>query len=138
MHRIYIGIIALFSLVMTACSEETSSVTSSSESSVIISDTEVEFEIKDSDGALKAGYTIMMFLEQPKVDETLPNIERQVISNASGIAKFDLNDYIVGETTLYFEAFLPIANGYTWESITHSELTLDVGSSVTSTIFVKN
>ena len=119
------------------CSKEESTSSSSSESSSTTqSTTEANLNVVDIDSNPKAGYTVMMFLEKPSLNEPLPEIQMQVISNAEGLARFDLKDYITGPTTLYFEAFTVDGNNYIWESVTHPVKTIDVGTKWTTSIIV--
>lgn len=122
----------------SSCSKDSSSSTTTTTNSITTthSNTQVIFTVKDVEGHIKSGYTIMMFTEEVDLNEVLPTIEMQVVSNSEGIAKFDLNDYIVSPMTLYFEAFIKDGNNYIFKSIIHPELEFKKGSQITSTILV--
>lgn len=132
-------IIIFIALLFSSCSKDSSTSTTSTTNSITTtySNTQVIFTVKDLEGNIKSGYTIMMFTEEVDLNEVLPTIEMQVLSNAEGIAKFDLNDYIVSPKTLYFEAFIKNGNNYIFKSLTHPELEFKKGSQITTTIYVE-
>ncbi|NPD47226.1 MULTISPECIES: hypothetical protein [unclassified Lentimicrobium] len=124
---------------LSSCSKDSTSTsnTATTTTTTTISNTQVIFTVKDLEGNLKSGYTIMMFTEEVDLNEVLPTIEMQVLSNSEGIAKFDLNDYIVNPTTLYFEAFIKDGNNYIFKSITHPVLEFKKGSQITTGIYAE-
>lgn len=125
-------------VLFSSCSKvETSKTTSSSSSSTTLSETAVILTVKDVQNNIKSGYTIMMFTEKVQLNEPLPTIEKQIVSDSEGIVKFDLNDYIVNPTKLYFEAFVKEGNNYIWKSISHPEGTIKKGTTWTTSIFVE-
>ena len=78
----------------------------------------------------------MMFKTKVQVDVPLPKIEMQVVTNSEGIAVFNLDDYIVSPTKLYFEVFVQEGDDYVWESITHPEKIISKGTKWTTSIIV--
>jgi len=119
-------------VLFTGCSK------SSSSSSTSLSETAIIFTVIDAQNNVKSGYTIMMFAEKAQFDEPLPTIEKQVVSDSKGIAKFDLNNYITNPETLYFEAFVKEGNNYVWKSMVHHpEITISKGTKMTTSIIVE-
>lgn len=115
---------------------ETETTTSSSTTTTTTTSTEVIMSVVDSEGNPKSGYSVLMFLEQPSETETLPTIEKEVISNSEGLSTFDLDTYIVSATTVYFEAFTKEGENYVWESITHPTKTISKGTKWTTSTIV--
>jgi len=129
--RNYLLLTVCIAVLFTSCSKSSSTSTTLSETAII-------FTVMDAENNVKSGYTIMMFTEKFQLDELFPTIEKQVVSDSEGIAKFDLNDYIVNPKTLYFEAFVKEGNGYVWKSIVHHpEITISKGTKTTTSIIVE-
>ena len=139
MKKIVLLFTVLLAVFLMGCSkdEETMSKTESSSSNSTTLKTEAIINVVDAQFNPESGYLVMMFLEKPETGLTLPEIEMQVTSNSEGVANFDLNDYIVTPTKLYFEAFLQEGNYYIWKGITHPEKTISKGTKWTTTIIVE-
>ena len=103
--------------------------------------TQLFLNVLNENNVPKADYTVLMFEEPLVIDEPLPTIEMQAISNSEGVAQFDLDDYLGTSESklLYFEAFIEQPNGdLVLKSITHPELTIVKNTKRTTSIIVKD
>ena len=128
----------LTTIVALSCSSDNSS--SSSEiggGSTTTSNTWVKLTATTG-SVVKPNYIIMMFDEPVTTSAALPPIKKQVVTDANGLAFFDLNSIITTSTekTYYFEAFVQNGSGYTWKSVSHYNVNLKKGTMATSSIIV--
>jgi hypothetical protein len=132
-------ILALVTIFTISCSkDESSNTTDESSSSTTQSQTWVKLTAITTAGVPKANYKIMMFKTQPTTTTALPTIEKEVTTDANGLAYFDLNTMITSTipATYYFEAFVQTGADYTWKSVTHYNVNLSKGTMATSSIIV--
>ena len=133
-----------FICLCISCSTEEETITessSSSSSSETTTQTQLFLNVLNENNVPKADYTVLMFEEPLVIDEPLPTIEMQAISNSEGVAQFDLDDYLGTSESklLYFEAFIEQPNGdLVLKSITHPELTIVKNTKRTTSIIVKD
>lgn len=129
-------LVAIFTI---SCSkDDESSSTESSSNSTSTTTTWVKLTATTASGVVKPNYIIMMF-DQPITSTTaLPEIKKQVTTDANGLAYFDLNTMITSTTPTkyYFEAFVQNSTGYTWKSVSHYSVDLKKGTMATSSIIV--
>ncbi|WP_338377206.1 hypothetical protein [uncultured Flavobacterium sp.] len=129
-------LVAIFTI---SCSkDDESSSTESSSNSTSTTTTWVKLTAITSSGVVKPNYIIMMF-DQPITSTTaLPEIKKQVTTDANGLVYFDLNTMITSTTPTkyYFEAFVQNSTGYTWKSVSHYSVDLKKGTMTTSSIIV--
>lgn len=131
--------LVLVSVVLISCSKSSnSSSNNNSNTSTTQSDTWVKLNIVNAAGAPVSGYKVMMFKSPVTSVSALPTIEREVTSDANGLAFFDLKTQITSDVPVryYFEAFIQTGTGYTWESVTHYNVELKKGTQATSSIIV--
>jgi hypothetical protein len=129
--------LVLITILTFSCSKEEASSSSSSSSST--TNTFVKLSVTNASGARRPNYIVMMF-DQPVTNaNALPTIIKQVTSDASGLAEFDLNTIVTNTspTTYYFEAFLQVGNDYVLKSTTHPMFNVVQGSMITSSIIVE-
>ena len=71
-----------------------------------------------------------MFDQPVTSASALPPIKKQVLTDANGMAYFDLNSIITSSspTTYYFEAFTQTGANYEWKSVTHFNANLSKGN----------
>lgn len=133
-------VLALVTVMTFSCSKSSSSSTDTGGSSTTTTNTWVKLTATNATGANKPNYIIMMF-DQPVTSTTaLPPIKKQVVTDANGLAYFDLNSMITTTTPTkyYFEAFVQSGANYIWKSVTHFDVDLAKGTMATSTIIVND
>lgn len=133
-----ISILALISIFTISCSKEDNSSSTNSEVIIDHTSTWVKHTVMNLQGVAKPGLRVMMFKSAVSGTSTLPPIEKEVISDANGLAYFDLTTTVTSDVAVkyYFEVFKTTTNGMTWESITHPNYDLKKGTMVTSSIIV--
>lgn len=135
-----ITVIILLALLFNSCSKESVSKTESSSSTTTTSESQtwVKLTAVTTSNEKKANYTIMMFADSATNSMPLPTIIQQVITDANGLAFFDLNTIVTSETPkkYYFEAFTPSGSNYTWKSISHVSTSIKKGTMFTTGIIV--
>jgi hypothetical protein len=128
---------ALLTILVISCSKDEDS--SSSETNTSTTTTWVKLTTLISAGIVKPNYKVIMFSTQPTTNTPLPTILKEVTTDANGLAYFDLNSMITDTTptTYYFESFTTyLSVGYVWKSVSHFNVSLIKGSTVTSSILV--
>ena len=78
-----------------------------------------------------------MLSEEPIENQNLPKMEREIISDSLGIAKFDLTDYITSSKELFFGAFTKSGDEYVWESTSILQIRMGRASIFETSITVK-
>ncbi len=136
----YVFLLMTFLLVLLSSCEKEESTTSTiiHKEDVIETQTEVRITVLNTQEEPQSNYVVMMFDEEMDENEPLPPILKQVITDESGLASFDL-EHMVSENetkTYYFEAFTEIPNGYVYESLFHTKLEVKKGSRVSTSIVV--
>lgn len=143
MGKSFLRTLALTTVIISviSCSKNDSSdssFTAGSITTTTTSNTSVKLTASTSANVLKPNYIIMMF-DQPVTSSTaLPPIKKQVITDANGVANFDLTSIVTGTTATkyYFEAFVETPTGYTWKSVSHPSYDISKGQVITSSIIV--
>lgn len=134
--------IATLLVIFIGCSrtDESSSTESSSSSSSQTTNTTVKMNVVNAQSVPKSGITVMMFKTKVVTNAPLPNIEKQVVSDANGLANFDLESYITSNIpqTYYFEAFTKQGNNWVLVSTIHPEIQIKKGTQTTTSIIVNN
>lgn len=135
------NLLALFIIVSASCSKDDDSNSINSGgggTSTPTTNTWVKLSAVTTGSVAKPNYIIMMFDEPATSTSPLPPIKKQVITDANGVAFFDLNSMLTSTTakTYYFEAFVQDGSTYVWKSISHYQASLKKGSMVTSSIIV--
>lgn len=142
MRKIYFKIFVFISVVCFAvsCSKSDSSDSSATGGSTTIttSNTWVKLTASTAANVAKSNYVIMMFDQPVTTSTALPPIKKQIITDANGLANFDLNSIVTSTTATkyYFEAFLETPTGYTWKSVSHPSFDIAKGQMITSSIIV--
>lgn len=134
---IYIFIIfALFIGCRSESTEETNS--TETETSTQTSPTLVKMNVLTSQNIVQKDVVVMMFKTKVTSAGNLPNIEKQAISDANGLATLDLSGYITSDiaATYYFEAFKKDGNNFIWISKTHPEISIRKNQQITTSIVV--
>ena len=137
--------IATMAVYATSCSkEETTTTTTTTTTNTWVSLTVVGVGSTEP----KPGYTVLMFettahqtpptqSSPPVPKNPLPTILREVVSNAQGVAHFDLNSLVTSSTpkTYYFIAVKKEGTSYIWETpFQQREFAISRGSMITSSI----
>ena len=132
--------LVLVTICIIACSkEENSGITNTtSNTSTTTTLTAVKLTVITQAGVVKPNYIVMMFDQPFSPTQVMPPILKQVSTDATGLAYFDLKTMITSSTpkTYYFEAFVEIPTGYELKSIIRFSTKLQKGVVVTSSIFV--
>ena len=132
-------VINLLMTVFFACSKEETTTTTTT--TTIQSETWVKLTVQSSSGTLKSNYTVLMFETRASEGAPLPAIFRKAVSNAQGVAYFDLNKVITSsiEKNYYFIAVQELSNGnLIWESpYMQQEFAISKGHMITSSIIVQ-
>lgn len=103
-----------------------------------VQNTWVKLSAITADGTPKPNYIVMMFDRPVVLNQPMPAPIKQVVTNAAGLATFELNDIVQGSatTTYYFEAFIEQNGNYVMKSITHPQYNISRGQMITSLILV--
>lgn len=136
------SILALVTIFTISCSkDDSSSSTDTNTSGGTTISTWVKFTVATPAGVVKPNYIIMMFDQPFSPTATLPPIIKQVTTDATGLANFDLNTIVTTSVTkkYYFEVFTQSGTSYTLKS-TYSRFDIDFvkGSHLTTTLLVNN
>lgn len=135
-----VAILAFVTVFTVSCSgdDSASTTTETGGGSSTTTNTWVKLTATTAAGVKKPNYIIMMFDQPVTTTDALPPIKKQVITDAEGLAHFDLNAMITSPipTTYYFEAFVPSGEDYIWKSVSHYQVDLAKGSMATSSIIV--
>lgn len=127
-------------VLFTGCRSESTEETSftSEESNTQTSATTVKMNVLNLQNVPQKDIVVMMFKTKVTSENILPNIEKQVTSDANGLANFDLSTYITSNvaTTYYFEAFKKEGNNYVWISKTHPEISIKKNQVTTTSIII--
>lgn len=137
MRNMFICLLASF--ILFSCGKDESSLnTTTTTTTTTTSETWVKLSVKNTQGVAQAGLKVMMFNIQPSNSSPLPSVIKEVVSDANGLAYFDLNMLVTTSipVTYYFEAFRESGGNLIWESINHPSWDLKKGSMVTSSIVV--
>ncbi len=132
-------LMTLLLLLFSSCEkEESTTSTIIHKEDVIETQTEVRITVLNTQEEPQSNYVVMMFEEEIDENEPLPPILKQVITDESGLASFDLGNMVSENETkiYYFEAFTEIPNGYVYESLFHTKLEVKKGSRVSTSIVV--
>lgn len=108
-------ILASVTIFTISCSkDESSSTTSTGGSSTTTINTWAKFTITTPEGVVKPNYIVMMFDTPFSTSAPMPVIIKQVISDANGLANFDLDAIVITSITkkYYFEAFVLSGSNY--------------------------
>ena len=136
------NIILFFTLVATlaSCRSESNEVSGSSETETTSQSTStlVKMNVINSQNVVQKDIVIMMFKTKVSSGSNLPTIEKEAVSDANGLAKIDLSDYISSNIAqiYFFEAFKKVGNNYVWVSKTHPEIEIKKNSQVTTSIII--
>jgi len=126
--------------LMASCRSESSEETSSTETETTTqnSSTFVKMNVVNSQNVAQKDIVVMMFKTKVTSASNLPTIEKQITSDASGLANFDLSAYITSNiaTTYYFEAFKKDGSNFVWVSKTHPEISIKKNQQTTTSIVV--
>ena len=132
-------LLALFALTLINCSRtDESSTDSTTTSTTQTTQTSVKMNVVNSQNQKQPGIIVMMFKTKVTNSSNLPTIEKQVISDANGLANFDLSSYISSDINqkYYFEAFKLQNNNYVCISTTHPEIDIKKNTQITTSIIV--
>ena len=132
-------LLAPFALTLINCSRtDESSTDSTTTSTTQTTQTSVKMNVVNSQNQKQPGIIVMMFKTKVTNSSNLPTIEKQVISDANGLANFDLSSYISSDINqkYYFEAFKLQNNNYVWISTTHPEIDIKKNTQITTSIIV--
>ena len=127
-------------ILIAGCRSESSEETSSTETETTTqtSTTAVKMNVVNSQNTPQKDIIVMMFKTKLTSASNLPPIEKQVTSDANGLANFDLSTYITSTiaTTYYFEAFKKDGSNYAWVSKTHPEISIKKNQQTTTSIVI--
>lgn len=129
----------LFTALFFSCSKDSSSsTTDDGGSNVSVTNTGIKLTAVTAAGVPKQNYIVMMFDQPVTTTNALPPIKKQVITDAAGLAYFDLKTLVTSTTptTYYFEAFVQTSSGYEMKSIIHPNFSIAKGQVITSSIIV--
>ena len=107
-------ILAFVTIFTISCSKDDSSSTTETNTNVTIINTTAKFTVATPSNVVKPNYIVMMFEQPFSPTSPLPTIIRQVTTDATGKANFDLSTLVTTSTPkkYYFEVFTQSGQDY--------------------------
>ena len=134
-------ILAFVTIFTISCSKDDSSSTTETNTNVTIINTTAKFTVATPSNVVKSNYIVMMFDQPFSPTSPLPTIIRQVTTDATGKANFDLSTLVTTSTPkkYYFEVFTQSGRDYILKT-TFSRFDSDFikGANLTTTLLVNN
>ena len=134
-------ILAFVTIFTISCSKDDSSSTTETNTNVTIINTTAKFTVATPSNVVKPNYIVMMFEQPFSPTLPLPTIIRQVTTDATGKANFDLSTLVTTSTPkkYYFEVFTQSGQDYILKT-TFSRFDSDFikGTNLTTTLLVNN
>ena len=134
------SIIAIATLLTISCSkDEKTSTSETTQTSNTTAQTWAKFTVRTPANVLKPNYIVMMFDQPFTTVSNLPTIIKQVTTDSSGYAYFDLNAIVTSTTSkkYYFEVFTQTGTTYTLKTIyTRFDNDFSKGSNLETTLLV--
>ena len=134
-------ILAFLTIFTISCSKDDSSSTTETNTNVTIINTTAKFTVATPSNVVKPNYIVMMFEQPFSPTLPLPTIIRQVTTDATGKANFDLSTLVTTSTPkkYYFEVFTQSGQDYILKT-TFSRFDSDFikGTNLTTTLLVNN
>lgn len=134
-------ILVFLTIFTISCSKDDSSSTTETNTNVTIINTTAKFTVATPSNVVKPNYIVMMFEQPFSPTLPLPTIIRQVTTDATGKANFDLSTLVTTSTPkkYYFEVFTQSGQDYILKT-TFSRFDSDFikGTNLTTTLLVNN